>query len=310
MDRVSVIIPCFKQAHFLDDAILSVRRQSYGNFEIIVIDDGSPDRTSEVVACYPEVHYIRQDNMGQPSARNRGFRTSKGEFVVFLDADDRLLPRALDIGVTTLRRHPECAFVFGGCSLIAADGTPLPYAWSADDESDHYAGLLRGNPIVTPGTVMFRRDAILRNGGFDTSLRASEDYELYLRITRNAPVFCHGEIILERRKHQTNLTNSSLRTWPSALAVRLTEWEHARRSPAFAEAYRVGFERFVDNNISGVFRAGVAALRRGDFGEAFQAAVMLMTPPRMGWYAVRKLVRTAISSADRLSYAKDTRESR
>src|SRR5215210_2105808 len=93
---VSVIIPCYNQAHFLGEAIESVLGQSYPNFEIVVVDDGSPDDTAEVAARYPEVRYICQDNQGLSAARNTGLGQSEGEYVVFLDADDRLLPEALE----------------------------------------------------------------------------------------------------------------------------------------------------------------------------------------------------------------------
>jgi glycosyltransferase involved in cell wall biosynthesis len=294
--RVTVVIPCFKQAHFLDDAITSILRQTYRDFEVVVVDDGSPDNPSQVVARYPDAICIRQANRGQPTARNVGFSRSRGEFIVFLDADDRLLPDALEVGVSTLRAHPHAAFVFGGCSLIAADGSPLPFDWSAPDQTDHYAALLRENSIITPGTVMFRRGAIETHGGFNTRLRASEDYKLYLRIARRASIFCHGRIVVEHRTHETNLTKNYLATWPSALAVRLWEWKYARRTSVHADAYRVGFRRFVDYNISGVFRAAVSAFRRGDLPNGVRASLLLVLPPRIAWHSLRKLVRLAARS--------------
>src|SRR5215204_1671374 len=99
---VSVVIPCYKQAHFLGEAIESVLAQSYPNFEIIVVDDGSPDNTSEVAASYPRVRLVRQENQGLSAARNSGLSRSEGEYVVFLDADDRLLPGALQVGLECL----------------------------------------------------------------------------------------------------------------------------------------------------------------------------------------------------------------
>src|SRR5215217_8951250 len=111
--HVSVIIPCYNQAHFLSEAIQSVLAQSYPHFEIIVVDDGSTDTTSQVASRYPEVRCIRQNNQGLSGARNSGFAQSKGSYLVFLDADDRLLPGALETGLECLKAHPECAFVSG-----------------------------------------------------------------------------------------------------------------------------------------------------------------------------------------------------
>src|SRR6266513_5232454 len=96
---VSVIIPCYNQAHFLHEAIESVLAQTYSNREIIVVDDGSTDNTATVARCHSPPRYIYQENAGPSAARNTGFEQSRGEYLVFLDADDRLLPEALEIGV-------------------------------------------------------------------------------------------------------------------------------------------------------------------------------------------------------------------
>ena len=113
---VTVVIPCYNQAHFLTEAIESVLSQSYPNFEVVVVDDGSTDDTSEVAGRYPQkVRLIRQENRGLSGARNTGIGHARGEYVVFLDADDRLLPEALEVGIEQLEAHPECAFVSGHC---------------------------------------------------------------------------------------------------------------------------------------------------------------------------------------------------
>ena len=91
---VSVIIPCYGQAHFLGEAIESVLGQTHPA-EVVVVDDGSPDNTAEVAARYPGIRCVRQDNRGLGGARNAGFAVSKGDYVMFLDADDRLLPDEL-----------------------------------------------------------------------------------------------------------------------------------------------------------------------------------------------------------------------
>src|ERR687898_3616338 len=103
---VSVVIPCYNQARFLGEAIESVLAQSYPHFEVIVVDDGSTDNTSEVAASYAGVRYIRQENQGLAGARNAGIRRSRGSYLVFLDADDRLLADALEAGLASLEEHP------------------------------------------------------------------------------------------------------------------------------------------------------------------------------------------------------------
>ena len=93
-DVVSVVITCYNQAHFLREAIESILAQSYSNHEIIVVDDGSTDNTPQIAKSYSTLRYVYQQNQGLAAARNTGLRESRGEFVVFLDADDRLLPIA------------------------------------------------------------------------------------------------------------------------------------------------------------------------------------------------------------------------
>src|ERR671910_1122682 len=119
---VSVVIPCYNQAHFLGEAIESVLSQSYPHHEIVVVDDGSTDDTSEVASRYDGVRLVRQENRGLAGARNTGIRHSEGDYLVFLDADDRLLPEALRAGVECFESHPECAFVFGRFRYISVDG--------------------------------------------------------------------------------------------------------------------------------------------------------------------------------------------
>src|SRR6185436_125554 len=110
---VSVIIPCYNQGRFLGEAIESVLNQTYRNCEIIVVDDGSMDDTARVAARYPSVNLVRQSNRGFSAARNAGFEQSLGDLLVFLDADDRLLPNAIEDGVECLEHNPQCAFVYG-----------------------------------------------------------------------------------------------------------------------------------------------------------------------------------------------------
>ncbi|MCA1616983.1 MAG: glycosyltransferase family 2 protein [Acidobacteria bacterium] len=119
----SVIIICYNQARFLGEAIESVLRQTYKHYEIVVMDDGSTDDPAAVAARYPGVRFFTQPNQGTAGAtRNSGFRKSRGEYLVFLDADDRLLPNALGVGVAGLTGHPECGFAVGRFLPMTVDG--------------------------------------------------------------------------------------------------------------------------------------------------------------------------------------------
>src|SRR5713101_1476950 len=154
---VSVIIPCYNQAHFLHEAIQSALAQTYSHREIFVVDDGSTDNTAEVTAGFAGIRYTRQENSGVSAARNSGLKESRGEYLVFLDADDRLLPEALEVGVNCLHQHPDCAFASGHCRLITAAGWVLAKPEQLHVVRDHYLELLRDNYIWCPGSVIYRR---------------------------------------------------------------------------------------------------------------------------------------------------------
>ncbi len=237
---VSVIIPCYKQAHFLSEAIESVLVQSYTAFEIVVIDDGSPDNTSTVAARYPEVRYIRQDNQGLSGARNTGIRASRGECLVFLDADDRLLPDALRAGIDYFRAYPECGLVSGHHRYIRGDGSLLNEYPPEPIDDDHYLALLKRNYIGCPATVLYPRAIFDVVGGFDTSLKSCEDYDLYLRIARRRPVMRHDRMIAEYRWHGANMTNNSGRMLQSALHVLRSQWDYIEDCPHYVRACRAG----------------------------------------------------------------------
>ncbi len=209
---VSVIIPCYQQARYLAEAIESVRAQTYAHYEIIVIDDGSKDNTATVAAGYAGVQCIRQRNLGLPTARNVGLHASTGEFLVFLDADDRLLPTALATGVQGLLARPDCAFVYGFCDIIDHAGVRGPTLAHPVIEQNHYRALFERNYIWTPGAVMFRRAVFAQVGGFDQMLVSGcEDLDLYMRMTKHCAIQCHGQVTAEYRKHRASMSANAAR---------------------------------------------------------------------------------------------------
>jgi glycosyltransferase involved in cell wall biosynthesis len=204
---VSVVIPCYKQARFLGEAIESVLGQTYGGHDVVVVDDGSPDETAAVAARYPAVRCLRQANAGLPAARNAGLRAARGEYVIFLDADDRLLPGALQFGLDAFERHPDTGFVCGHNTCINVDGGPYNHQRKPCIGID-YNTLLRGNTIEVPASVMYRRSVLEAVRGFDPSLNVAEDYDLYLRIARTHRVFCHHHAVAEYRRHGESMSQN------------------------------------------------------------------------------------------------------
>ena len=184
---VSVVIPCYGQAHFLREAIESVIAQVHPT-EIVVVDDGSPDNTAEVAARYPQVRYVRQENKGLAEARNSGFRVATGDYLMFLDADDRLTPNAVEAHLDCFVKDPRTGIVVGDIDHISADGSPMEESprWPVL-EANFYEELLRVNHVANTIAVMFRREVIAQVGGFSKAYTPAEDYYLLLRAATCFP---------------------------------------------------------------------------------------------------------------------------
>lgn len=209
---VSVVIPCYNHAHFLSGALESVLAQSYSRIETFVIDDGSTDNTRQVAERYPEIHYRRQANRGAAAARNTGIAESEGDFLVFLDADDRLLAWAVETGMRMLGKDAALACAVGACRDIGPGGEPLGAPDQLLVHHDHYLALLKSCFILSGSSVLFSRRCLETVGGFDESYPAGDDYDLYLRIARRFPVQCHGRVVTEYRRHAYSLTGDPVRT--------------------------------------------------------------------------------------------------
>jgi glycosyltransferase involved in cell wall biosynthesis len=241
---VSVIIPCFNQGHFLTETIESVLAQSYPHLEVVVIDDGSTDNVEEIAGRYPGVRYIRQENSGLAAARNTGLRRSRGNYLVFLDADDRLMPNALEAGLAAFAAHPESAFVAGHCKPITVDGTPFPDSEQRCVDRDYYAALLSKCFIYPPATVMYRRSVFESVHNFDIAVSPCADYDLYLRIAKNFPISCHHHVVAEYRKHGANMTRNPELMLKSAVTVLGWQRKYTKGNPLWKESYKRGI-RFI-----------------------------------------------------------------
>ncbi len=237
---VSVIIPCYRQAQYLAEAIESVLVQTYPHLEIVVVDDGSPDNTAEIAGRYPGVRCVRQPNRGVSEARNLGIRSSTGSFLVFLDADDRLLPRALEIGLDCFDRHPEVAFVSGRFRFIAADGATLYERQGHGVEADHYAEMLRRNYIAALSATMCRRSVFESIAAFDPRFSIAADYDFYLRVLREFPAKCHDGEVAEYRRHGLGISANSAEMLREALAALRAQRPHLGGDPHLIRAYRDG----------------------------------------------------------------------
>jgi glycosyltransferase involved in cell wall biosynthesis len=202
---VSVIITCYNHGNYLPEAIDSVKRQSYEPIELIVVDDGSTDNTKEIALRYDNVNYIFQFNAGLSAARNTGLDNCSGEYVVFLDADDWFYSNAIQLNADLLDENPYAAFVSGWHDKVDQYNQRIVNDEQILVTENYFIQLLKGNYIGMHAAVMYRK-SVLQRYRFDISLKACEDYDVYLRIAREHPVVSHSGKIAAYRIHGHNMS--------------------------------------------------------------------------------------------------------
>ncbi len=308
-DLVSVIIPCYNQAHFLGEAIESVFKQTYPHYEIIVVDDGSTDQTANVAAGFERVCCLSQKNRGLAAARNMGLEASKGSYIVFLDADDRLLPNALRDGIKSLNSHPECAFVYGHVQLISANGLPLPTPRQVDPQGDHYLELLRHNYIWTAGAVIYCRGVFDFVTDFNPLINASADFDLNARIIRLFPICCSDSVALEYRRHDESMSRNFAEMLKAAVIARRLQREYVSGNRQYEEALQTGIRIVQEDYGEKLFNQARGFMREHKWSRAISGLLRLLRyyPQGVVKHAFRKLQHThsTASGSERVSSRRD-----
>jgi glycosyltransferase involved in cell wall biosynthesis len=242
---VSIIVPAYvastEQRDLLDETLTSVDRQSNRDFEVIVIDDGSPiDVTA--VARRPRTRVIRQANAGPAIARNTGIAASQGRCLVFLDADDHLLSDALDAGLEALDVRSDAGFAIGAREEMTHAGVPVPWPVPAPPPQTHvYRPLLAFDwYIIPPSSAMFRREVVQQIGGFREPWGA-DDLDFYLRAAWRFPVHCYQSPPVTRyRRYSTSSSRDGERMLRSIRAVYARQRPLVLGDPALEHAYARG----------------------------------------------------------------------
>jgi glycosyltransferase involved in cell wall biosynthesis len=197
---VSIIVPTYNRAQFLPDLLRSVSSQTYRPIEFIVVDDGSTDKTADVVESFSQevgsddelgVHYFYQSNRGAPTARNRGLIESHGEFVQFLDSDDLLHPQKLEVHFRLLKRIPEADFAWSHIGSFTDGERPGFEEYEIEGavrDAEEFEASLPG-AASHPEGAFFRREACRLIGPWDENLERYQDWEYCFRI---AALRLHG----------------------------------------------------------------------------------------------------------------------
>ena len=226
---VSVIIPTFNCAHYITDAVESVLNQTYNDFEIIVIDDGSTDNTRSVLQNYIEsgkIKYIYQENMGPGAARNSGIQMARGDYIAFLDADDVLLPASLQRRVRLFEKYPFLDMVFSDVFIESIEGQGFVQGFLRKKEflkkfakvveiqdkggvvfgEDLYRQMFKPPFMSLTITIMAKRSAFSRVGMFRTDITSHEDKDMWLRLAENGRVGFIDEPLVIYKNYRSSLT--------------------------------------------------------------------------------------------------------
>ena len=207
---ISVIMPVFNAGHFIDQAIASIRQQTFKDFELIIINDASTDNSEEIIKKHAQednriILTENQENLGQARSRNKALDIARGQFVAIMDADDVSLPNRLELEYEFLQNHQDVVLVGSGSELINENnrilGKKIP---PIESEMINYR-LLFGNPMVA-STVMFRTNIIREFGGYKHEYQHAEDYYLYCLCAAKYKVANIQDILVQYRQSPSSVT--------------------------------------------------------------------------------------------------------
>jgi len=209
---VSVIVPTYNHRGFIGHTLDSVFTQTFTDFEVIVVNDGSPDDTVDVLAPLASdarILYFEQSNQGQSFARNRGLREARGKYIAFLDDDDVWPPDKLEWQVAFLEEHAEVATVGGTLQLMDEFGSVGRIG--AHHSEITFESLFAGNPFFSPGQTLIRSSVLKQVGGMDEEIWGADDWDLWFRISKRFNITMLDRLALYYRVHAGNASKQTAR---------------------------------------------------------------------------------------------------
>jgi len=241
-----------------------------------VVDDGSRDKIREVIGRYSDIVFVRQENRGLAEARNSGFGASSGEYVVFLDADDRLTPNAVEAHLLCFAKHPEAGFVVGDIDHITLDGSYLGSPRWPLLEANQYEELLRVNHVANTIAVMFHREVLEQLGGFKSACSPAEDYELLLRAARLFPSRHHRTVVAQYRRYSAGLSRKGTLMLRAMNHVMGLQRQQVKDDPVLLSAWRQGDAYWKDHFGAAAVKELLGYLRSGQLGGVARAGAALI----------------------------------
>jgi glycosyltransferase involved in cell wall biosynthesis len=243
---VSTIVPIYNGETYIANTIESILLQTYSNTEIVIVNDGSKDRSYQMLEPYltfSRVKYIEQENRGVAAARNTGIRNSSGELIAFLDQDDLWLPEKIEKQVKILLTHPEIALVHGKFNFINETGSKIEPLWRQRVTSGFcYPQIFEHNKIGML-TALVRRECIEEAGLFDEDIAVTDDYLMWLKITYRHQIYYYDEPLAEYRYHSNNTSRDMVKYKKNELEVIM------RILNLFPETYKLVGQRTVNDRL-------------------------------------------------------------
>lgn len=263
--RVSVIIPTYNRLGFLREALDSIHAQTFVDYEVIVVDDGSSEDIARGIADHPvRARVVRQARSGPGAARNRGIAEAAADVIAFLDSDDLWAPTKLERFMELLTKSPEIRIAYGPMLPIDAERHDVPGRTKPCHDGQITTPLFLSSFVHVP-TVVCYKSTIVDIGGFDPDLPVCEDYDLWLRLSVHEPFALIAEPLAYRRLHKDRLSKSSMArnlTVKAGVLRRFRESDEGRRALK---------DSIADERLARVFFvAGREALRAGHYDEALR----------------------------------------
>ena len=295
MPAVSVIIPTYKHRDFVLATLNSVFAQTYTDYEVIVVNDGSPDDTAALLQPLAEagrIRYIAQENQGQGAARNRGLAEAKGEFIAFLDDDDLWPPDKLEWQVAALLRCPDAGMVAGPADMINVD-TGLRAKQTPFLPEVKFETLFLDNPFVSPGQTLVRASLLKRLNGLNPQIWGSDDWDLYFRIAKNSAIVMENRVALLYQVHPNNASGQMKRMLENSRLVIKTHLldvdpQQRRKTELSAYQFLYGYlgSRLIDQ-IRNSAKAGNFRLSAASLGMLLQISRVLVRSRRSTLMLIR-----------------------
>jgi Glycosyl transferase family 2 len=311
---VTVITPAYNVAKYIGDAVDSVLRQTFTDYEYLVVDDGSEDDSIEVVLAHvgsdPRFRLVRGEHRGLSATRNVGIREARGTYISYLDGDDIWHPRFLERQVALIKSlPPDVGLVFCRCRLMLENGTIIFYQWQRAGRYDFDDFLVQANPARTGSSLLIRAACFADVGGFDEEMSSVEDLEMWLRIAKGAKapvIWASSHFLVDVRLRPGSLTrdrkacDTAMEDLLDAQIPRLERLpaELAYVRPAVEALKYGGDERLGKLWATRARAAGLSQLARSTAGWRLLFWHSLPPPGRKAVQSAQRATREAVKSAN------------